>query len=69
MIKIFLLDGEVIKYRREEYSEYIYDGNYFIVINNNQWIGLYNLELVKYIKVDAVRSDYGKEQRQARKEN
>lgn len=71
MIRIFLIDGETIKYRRDEYTDYIYDGKYFVVINHCQWIGLYNLDLIKYIKIDTANRSYdnGKEQRQTRKEN
>lgn len=38
-------------YRGDEYTEYKYDGKYFIVIKDKQWIGFYNLDCVECIEV------------------
>ena len=52
MIKIVFQNGDMYTYASKKYTEYIYDGKYFIVIHKKQWIGLFNLNCVEYIVVE-----------------
>lgn len=51
MIEIVFRNGDICYYNPDEYTEYKYDGRCFIVIRDEQWIGFYNLDCVKYIEV------------------
>lgn len=53
-ITIIFKNGEVCHYRPEEYTDYRYDGKYFIVIHESQWIGMYNLKEIRYIEIESV---------------
>lgn len=46
MIKIVMCNSDVIKWRAGEYTDYKYDGMYFIIIRNGDYVGLYNLSYV-----------------------
>lgn len=53
MLRIVFKDSEVKEYKENEYTDYTYDGKVFVVINNKQWIGIYNMDAVatiEYIK-------------------
>lgn len=50
-IEIVFSNGDMVHYAPEEYTDYKYDGKYFIVIRDKQWIGFYNLDCVEYIEV------------------
>lgn len=50
-ITIDFKNGEICHYRPDEYTDYQYDGKCFIVIRDKQWIGIYNLDEVRYIEV------------------
>ena len=43
-------------YSPSEYTDYKYDGKYFIVIYEKQWIGFYNLDCVEYIEVSSIEA-------------
>ena len=51
MIEITFKDGDMAHYEPNQYTDYKYDGKYFIVIYNEQWIGFYNLDAVKRIDI------------------
>ena len=51
MIDITFKDGDIAHYEPDQYTDYRYDGKYFIVVYNEQWIGLYNLDDIKRIDV------------------
>ena len=51
MIEIVFKNGDMAHYKSNEYTDYKYDGKYFIVIYEKQWIGFYNLDSVEYIEV------------------
>lgn len=51
IITIVFKNGDMVHYLPEEYTDYRYDGKYFIVIRDKQWIGFYNLDCVEYIEV------------------
>ena len=57
MIEIVFRNGEVAHYKPSEYTEYRYDGKYFIVIKDCQWIGFYNLDCVECIEVEPLQTD------------
>ena len=50
-IAIVFQNGNICHYSPSEYTDYKYDGKYFIVIYEKQWIGLYNLDCVEYIEI------------------
>lgn len=62
-ITIDFKNGEICHYRPDEYTDYQYDGEYFIVIKDKQWIGFYNLDVIRYIEIgtveDAEKSNSG----------
>jgi len=51
VIEIVFRNGNMTHYSPNEYTDYKYDGKYFIVIREKQWIGFYNLDCVEYIEV------------------
>lgn len=65
MIEIVFRNGDICHYEPEEYTDYRYDGKYFIVIREKQWIGFYNLDCVEYIEV---KNEYVRMQRFHQKE-
>ena len=62
-ITIDFKNGEICHYSPSEYTDYQYDGKYFIVIKDKQWIGFYNLDVIRYIEIgtieDAEKSNSG----------
>lgn len=50
MLKIVFKNSEVKNYRETEYTDYHYDGKVFAVINDKQWIGIYNMDAVATIE-------------------
>lgn len=53
-ITIDFKNGEICHYSPSEYTDYNYDGKYFIVIKDKQWIGFYNLDVIRYIEIGTV---------------
>ena len=53
-ITIDFKNGETCHYAPSEYTDYQYDGKYFIVIYEKQWIGMYNLKEIRYIEIASV---------------
>lgn len=51
MMDITFKDGDIAHYEPNQYTDCKYDGKYFIVVYNEQWIGLYNLDDIKRIDV------------------
>lgn len=51
MIEIVFKNHDMAHYTPSQYTDYRYDGKYFIVIRDKQWIGFYNLDCVEYIEV------------------
>lgn len=51
MIRIVLKNGKVLKWKKKEWDDYKYDGKYFIVIKNENWIGFYNLGSIISIRI------------------
>lgn len=50
-ITIVFQNGDVAHYKPEEYTDYHYDKICFIVIRDKQWIGIYNIDEIKYVEV------------------
>ena len=46
MIKIVMSNSDVVKWEAKEYTDYKYDGKYFIIIRNGEYVGLYNLNYI-----------------------
>lgn len=53
-ITIDFKNGEICHYKPDEYTDYYYDKKYFIVIKDKQWIGLYNLDEIRYVEIGTV---------------
>lgn len=51
MIKITLTNSDEIKWTKEEYTDYKYDGKCFIIIKDNQWVGIYNINSIVSITI------------------
>lgn len=51
MIRIVLKNGCVIKWKKKEWTDYKYDGRYFIIVKNKKWIGFYNLDSIISIAI------------------
>lgn len=52
MIIITMANSQEIKWQKEEYDNYIYDGKFFIITKNGEWIGFYNLNTVISIVIE-----------------
>lgn len=46
MIKIVFRNGCVVKWKKKEWTDYKYDGRCFIVIKNERWVGIYNMDSI-----------------------
>lgn len=57
MMKIYFKNGSVITYDAGDYTDYKYDGKSFIVIYNNQWIGIYNMDCIGHIWIERADVD------------
>lgn len=51
MIKITMSNSQEVEWSKEEYTDYLYDGKSFIIIKNNKWVGIYNLDYIISIVV------------------
>lgn len=51
MIKIIFRNGDFVTWNEGEYTDYKYDGKCFVVIKNEQWIGIYNIDTISSITV------------------
>lgn len=58
-ITVKFKNGEICHYKPSEYTDYDYDKKYFIVIRNKQWIGLYNLDDIRYVEIGTVEEAEG----------
>ena len=50
-IKIVMANSEELTWPKEEWDDYIYDGKYFIIKKDGQWVGIYNLSYIICIVV------------------
>jgi len=42
-------DGREDTWKSKGYTDYYYDGKFFIIIRNKQWVGMYNLDTIEKI--------------------
>ena len=40
-----------IKWKKKEWTDYKYDGRYFIIVKNKKWVGFYNLDSIISIAI------------------
>ena len=52
MIEITLTSGDVRQWGKDEYTEYDIKGRFFVVINNDQWVGMYALDQIVSVEVE-----------------
>lgn len=52
MIQITMTDGNYVCWEKEQYADYMYDGKIFVIIKGSKWIGIYNIDHVKEIRID-----------------
>lgn len=52
MIQITMANGSYICWDKEQYTDYMYDGKVFVIIKNSQWVGIYNINQIREIRVD-----------------
>ena len=46
-----MTDGAYREWAPEDYTDYMVNNNLFVIINGNQWVGIYNLNVIKEIVV------------------
>lgn len=46
MIKITFKNGNVCTWSKNDYTDYKYDRKCFIIIKNEEWVGIYNIDHV-----------------------
>lgn len=46
MIKITLKNGNICTWEKPQYADYKYDGKCFIIIKDEQWVGIYNIDSI-----------------------
>ncbi len=52
MIQITMMNGIYDEWKREQYTDYMYDGRCFIIIKGEPWVGIYTIDSVRRIVVD-----------------
>lgn len=52
MIQITMLGGNYSEWNKDQYTDYMYDGKIFVIIDGSKWIGIYNIDQVKEIRID-----------------
>ena len=51
MLKITLKNGDVVTWRKEEYSDFKYDGKCFTIFCDDNMVGLYNIDTLICITI------------------
>lgn len=51
MIRITMNNGCYNEWTPEQYTDYMYDRKCFIIIKDEQWVGIYNIDSVRSITV------------------
>ncbi len=46
MIKIVLKNACVVKWKKGDFTDYKYDGKCFIIIKDEKWVGIYNMDSI-----------------------
>lgn len=45
--------GDLAYYKPSEYTDYYYDKKCFVVIKDQRWIGIYNIDSLSYVEARA----------------
>lgn len=51
MIKIVTTNSGTDIWKEGEYTDYIYNGKAFVIINKGEWVGIYNMDHVVKVTV------------------
>ena len=51
-MRIVFKNGDIKNYNKDQYTDYKYCGEVFAVIRNEQWIGIFSMDMVKSIEVE-----------------
>lgn len=51
MIKIVFKNEQIVKWKKKAYTDYKYDGGCFIVIDKEQYVGIYNMDCIASITI------------------
>ncbi len=52
MIQITMKNGIYEEWNPNQYTDYMYDGKCFIIINGEKWVGIYNIDATMRIVID-----------------
>lgn len=52
MIQITMMNGTYDKWKPEQYTDYMYDGKCFIIIHDEKYVGIYNMDAIRSITID-----------------
>ncbi len=54
MIKITFKNGHhnIVTWNKDTYTDYKYDGKCFIIIKNEQWVGIYNMDSITSVVIE-----------------
>ena len=50
-ITIVFKNGEIVTYRPEEYTDYSWRKEIFVVIKDKQWIGLFSWDQISFVTI------------------
>lgn len=50
MLEITFKNGNTVTYKAESFTDYSYQGEVFVVIKGNQWIGIYSMDMIAFIE-------------------
>lgn len=49
MLTIVMVDGQVDAWEKDEYTDYCVQHGLFVVLNDKQWVGIYNISSIKKV--------------------
>ena len=52
MITILLSNGECVQWKAKEYTDYDIKGRFFVIIDDDQWVGMYALDQIVFVEVE-----------------
>lgn len=50
-ITITLIDGRTIEWSVNEYTEYDFEGRFFVVKEKDQWVGMYAIDHILMVEI------------------
>lgn len=54
MLIIKMADGNTVRWSADEYTEYDFHGRFFVVMKDNQWIGMYATDQIVAVECRSV---------------